>query len=107
MLDGGLGVTDPIISLGFLVLDTGFAVPPTAPYRGQWANTPPRPELTVLAGHTDGILGVCTVRIGQRWVLASAGEDSTIRLWDPVTGQPERILQGHRDRVRDLLSALR
>jgi len=26
MLDGGLGVTDPIVSLGFLVLDTGFAV---------------------------------------------------------------------------------
>jgi hypothetical protein len=26
MLDGGPGVTDRVISLGFLVLDTGFAV---------------------------------------------------------------------------------
>jgi WD40 repeat protein len=90
-----LSVTGVIDQLGERVV-----VPPTAPYEGCWANTPPRPELTVLEGHTEGVLGVCTVTIGARTLVASAGEDSTVRLWDPVTGQLERVLEGHTDRVR-------
>jgi WD40 repeat protein len=32
--------------------------------------------------------------------LASAGNDLTVRLWDPVTGQPTTTLQGQTDLVR-------
>lgn len=90
-----LSVTGVIDQLGHRV-----AMPTNAPYDGCWANTPPRPELTVLEGHTEGVLGVCTVMVGARTLLASAGEDATVRLWDPVTGQLERLLEGHTDRVR-------
>jgi WD40 repeat protein len=83
-------------------LDCPLAVSQPAPYVGFWANTPPRPELTVLEGHTDAVLDVCAVPVGARTLVASAGEDSTVRLWDPVTGQPELVLQGHTDRVRAL-----
>jgi WD40 repeat protein len=32
-------------------------------------------------------------------ILASAGRDKTVRLWDPATGQPTRTLTGHTDWV--------
>ena len=31
--------------------------------------------------------------------LASAGDDGTVRLWDPASGQPTATLQGHTDSV--------
>ena len=31
--------------------------------------------------------------------LASAGEDGTVRLWDPASGQPTATLEGHTGRV--------
>ena len=36
-------------------------------------------------------------------VLASGGEDHTIRLWDPTTGKLLRLLQGHRDQISGLV----
>jgi WD40 repeat protein len=83
-------------------LGSGCVTPPFAPYRGAWANTPSRLELVVLEGHADAVLGVCAVAFPNRTVLASAGEDTKVRLWDPVTGQTESILDGHTDRVRDV-----
>jgi WD40 repeat protein len=38
---------------------------------------------------------VCVVRVGQRELLASAGADETVRLWDPASGASERVLHGH------------
>ena len=35
-------------------------------------------------------------------LLASAGEDKTVRLWDPATGQQLRTLTGHTDWVRSV-----
>jgi WD40 repeat protein len=56
-----------------------------------------------LAGHTGAVSGVCAVpgadregrRDGRTWI-ASAGADSTVRVWDPVTGCPVgEPLAGH------------
>jgi WD40 repeat protein len=32
-------------------------------------------------------------------LLASAGEDRTVRLWDPATGTEQAVLTGHQGRV--------
>src|SRR6266511_4078735 len=81
-------------------LDSKFAAVASAPYRGRWACTRPRLERTVLEGHADAVFGVCSVLVGARSLLASAGEDGTVRLWDPTTGQTEGVLVGHTDRIR-------
>lgn len=38
---------------------------------------------------------VCAVSVSGRTLLASPGDDGTVRLWDPTTGQLERTLEGH------------
>jgi WD40 repeat protein len=35
------------------------------------------------------------VRVDGRELLASAGTDGTVQIWDPVTGVLERTLEGH------------
>jgi WD40 repeat protein len=50
-------------------------------------------------GHSGGVRSVCSVQVQGRSLLASAGIDQTVRLWDPVTGQQLRVLQGHEDWV--------
>jgi WD40 repeat protein len=81
-------------------LASRFPAAAGAPYRARWARTVPRHELAALEGHTGSVLAVCPLPIeGHGW-LASAGEDGTVRLWDPATGQPGPVLTGHTDWVR-------
>ena len=68
---------------------------PRMPYRARWAHTTPRTEHATLEGHTSEVRAVCTVEVGGRMLLASAGYDKVIRLWDLATGNQHSILNGH------------
>jgi WD40 repeat protein len=47
-----------------------------------------------LEGHTGSVIEVTFLPDGS--LLASAGRDETIRLWNPHTGQAVQTLEGHR-----------
>ena len=103
-----VGAVPPIRAAMFSVterldqLGSEFTATGGAPYHADWARTTPRHERTALEGHATGALAVCAVPAGGRTLLASAGADHTIRLWDPTTGQPGPVLTGHTDWVRGL-----
>ena len=44
--------------------------------------------------------GVCPVTVAGRELLASAGDDGTVRIWDPQTGEQRAVLEGHRGGVK-------
>ena len=50
-----------------------------------------------LSGHADGITGVAYAPDGK--LLASAGADKTIRVWDVAAKKEKWVLQGHTQRV--------
>ncbi|MFD9129330.1 WD40 repeat domain-containing protein [Kitasatospora sp. NPDC059571] len=60
-----------------------------------WTSVAPRTELAILEGHTDRVRDVCPVEAAGRTLLASAGADATVRIWDPAGGEPVRTLHGH------------
>jgi WD40 repeat protein len=59
-----------------------------------------------LQGHTGWVNGVCAIRVDGRELLASAGDDDTVRMSDPATGVLQRILteptDGLHQRVSDV-----
>ena len=55
-------------------------------------------EPLVLPGHTGAIRSLFEVRLADgSFVLASGGDDTTIRLWDVATQSQLRVLEGHGD----------
>ncbi|GAA3744619.1 hypothetical protein GCM10022225_30340 [Plantactinospora mayteni] len=71
-----------------------------APYRARWAHTPPRQERSVLDGHSQAVYDVASIEIDSRRLLASVGDDGTVRLWDPLTNQAEQVFTCHDDTIR-------
>ena len=57
-------------------------------------------QYPVLKGHRRAVTAVCAVRVAGQDLLASAGDDVTVRIWDPVTGQIHALM-----RVAERLSA--
>ncbi|MBO0869994.1 MAG: trypsin-like peptidase domain-containing protein, partial [Micromonosporaceae bacterium] len=83
-------------------LAAGFTATAGAPYTSRWSASRVRHEYAVLEGHIGAVLAVCAVPVGDRALLASAGSDHTLRLWDPATGLVERLLEGHTHGVAGL-----
>ena len=77
-------------------MDVSYRAHPGAPYRAQWAAAIPRGARIVLESHQGEVSGVCAVTVAGQDLLASAGGDGTIRIWDPGTGQQRASLEGHR-----------
>jgi WD40 repeat protein len=55
--------------------------------------------------HAGNVAAVCSVTVDGRKLLASAGNDKTVRIWDPTTGRQQRVLVGHRDGPSALCTA--
>ncbi|MGX6600541.1 hypothetical protein ACWKSP_00170 [Micromonosporaceae bacterium Da 78-11] len=74
-------------------LDARMVVDHDAPYRAAWAAVQNRLEWAVLEGHTSAVQAVCAVTTRSRGpVLASGGTDGTVRIWNPNTGQQDRLM---------------
>lgn len=52
--------------------------------------------------YAGGVLALCAVTEGDRQLLASAGSDHTVRIWDPASGTQLAVLEGHQAQVNDV-----
>ncbi|CEG80590.1 Putative Glucose repression regulatory protein TUP1 [Rhizopus microsporus] len=48
-------------------------------------------------GHKDFVLSIACTYDGK-WII-SGSKDRSIQFWDPKTGQPQFMLQGHKNSV--------
>jgi len=90
-------------------MESGYDRRSGAPYLARWARAKPRAghamagaRLDAVESHQDWVRAVGPVTVRGREMLASAGDDWTVRIWDPVTGEPHAVLEGHQDWVRAL-----
>ncbi len=76
------------------------------------AQEPAAPPILVLdsGGHSSVVTKVLftlalAATAGGRLLLASGSYDNTARIWDPATGECQRVLEGHTDSVRGIAFA--
>ncbi|PSN58910.1 hypothetical protein BS50DRAFT_566292 [Corynespora cassiicola Philippines] len=58
--------------------------------------------LQTLEGHSDAVLSVAFSPDSQRLALASASDDKTVKIWDPISGKCLQTLEGHSDWARSV-----
>jgi WD40 repeat protein len=73
-----------------------------APYLARWARAQPRAANAAPEGHGDWVRALCPVTVAGEHLLASGGDDWTVRIWDPAGGEQRAVLEGHGDWVRAL-----
>jgi WD40 repeat protein len=83
-------------------MESGYGRRSGAPYLARGARAQPQGRPAVAEGHQDWVRAVGPVTVRGREMLASAGDDRTIRIWDPATGEQQAVLDGHQDWVRAL-----
>ena len=88
-------ITEALDDLGASYRDGSWE----APYQAVWASVKPRSERAALEGHQGWVNGVCPVTVAGKNLLASAGNDGTVRIWDPETGEQHTALEGHQGGV--------
>jgi WD40 repeat protein len=66
-----------------------------APYTAKWTSLPPDKDVILAPQGYYGVWSVCSVTVAGRDLLASGGGDGTVWLWDPATGEPAGVLDGH------------
>ncbi|HYA50041.1 MAG TPA: WD40 repeat domain-containing protein, partial [Streptosporangiaceae bacterium] len=88
---GLFSVTEALDDLGTSYRDGGWQ----APYRALWASVKPRSERATLEGHQGWLTGMCPLTVAGKQLLASAGTDGTVRVWDPQTGEQRTMMEGH------------
>ncbi|MEW2604422.1 trypsin-like peptidase domain-containing protein [Streptomyces sp. NPDC047916] len=93
---GLLSVTEAQQQLGRSFQDLDEA----APYRASWSSVIPGSEEALLEGHTRWSYILCSFEVAGQHLLASAGGDRTVRIWDPVLCEVIHVLEGHTDEVR-------
>jgi WD40 repeat protein/serine/threonine protein kinase len=72
-----------------------------SPYRGfEWYYWQPQTHMALmtLRGHLGPVLCVAVSPDGQR--IATAGDDTTARIWDAASGRELLTLKGHRDWIK-------
>ena len=65
-------------------LPAGFSIP--------FASKRPSAAETTFTEHTSWVRSVCSVQIGDRTYLASASDDTTVKVWDPSSGRTAHAL---------------
>lgn len=61
---------------------------------------PADPQYAALTSHAGAVRAVDTVFTGDRTLIASCGQDNTIKLWDAATGTLLQTMRGHGSWVR-------
>ncbi|MGH8897214.1 MAG: trypsin-like peptidase domain-containing protein [Egibacteraceae bacterium] len=69
------------------------------PFITAFACRRPTDESLALEGHTGLVLALAWGTLAGAPVLASAGDDGTVRLWNPADGEQLRVLEGHTESV--------
>ena len=91
-------VTEALDDLGASYRDGGWQ----SPYRALWASVKPRSERATLEGHQGWVIGVCPVTMAGKELLATAGTDGTVRIWDPQTGEQRTMMEGDQGGVNGI-----